>query len=70
MQLKTAYYTVVIPLGLGALAAGREQSAAFTPAGEALGAAFQIRDDVLNCSTTRAATARRSAATYSKASAP
>ena len=48
VRLKTAYYTVVIPLRLGALAAGALPSAAFTPAGEALGAAFQIRDDVLN----------------------
>lgn len=48
VRLKTAYYTVVIPLRLGALAAGHVPSSAFTPAGEALGAAFQIRDDVLN----------------------
>ncbi|TSA85620.1 polyprenyl synthetase family protein [Deinococcus detaillensis] len=48
VRLKTAYYTVVIPLRLGALAAGQLPDPAFTPAGEALGAAFQIRDDVLN----------------------
>lgn len=48
VRLKTAYYTVVIPLRLGALAAGQQPSPEFTPAGEALGAAFQIRDDVLN----------------------
>ncbi|AWN22960.1 geranylgeranyl diphosphate synthase [Deinococcus irradiatisoli] len=48
VRLKTAYYTVTIPLRLGALAAGKEPSAEFTPAGEALGTAFQIRDDVLN----------------------
>ncbi len=48
VRLKTAYYTVVIPLRLGALAAGYPPSEAFTPAGLALGAAFQIRDDVLN----------------------
>ncbi|GAA4015377.1 geranylgeranyl diphosphate synthase CrtE [Deinococcus rubellus] len=48
VQLKTAYYTVIIPLRLGALAAGCLPSDAFTPAGEALGSAFQIRDDVLN----------------------
>ncbi|WP_161883311.1 polyprenyl synthetase family protein [Deinococcus alpinitundrae] len=48
VRLKTAYYTVVIPLRLGALAAEQPPSEAFTRAGEALGAAFQIRDDVLN----------------------
>ena len=48
VRLKTAYYTVVIPLRLGALSAGLIPSAAFLPAGAALGAAFQIRDDVLN----------------------
>lgn len=48
VELKTAYYTVISPLRLGALAAGISPSAAFTPAGLALGTAFQIRDDVLN----------------------
>lgn len=48
VQLKTAHYTVVSPLRLGALAAGRAPDARFTPAGLHLGAAFQIRDDVLN----------------------
>lgn len=48
VRLKTAHYTVVVPLRLGALAAGVAPSDAFTPAGLALGAAFQIRDDVLN----------------------
>lgn len=48
VQLKTAYYTVIIPLRLGAIAAGHAPSEAFTPAGLALGTAFQIRDDVLN----------------------
>ena len=48
VQLKTAYYTVVVPLRLGALAAGAPPAQAFTEAGLALGAAFQIRDDVLN----------------------
>ncbi|GGM15587.1 polyprenyl synthetase family protein [Deinococcus aerophilus] len=48
VEQKTAYYTVVIPLRLGALAAGARPSEQFTPAGLALGAAFQIRDDVLN----------------------
>lgn len=48
VRQKTAYYTVVIPLRLGALAAGVTPSEQFTPAGLALGAAFQIRDDVLN----------------------
>ncbi|WP_102126942.1 polyprenyl synthetase family protein [Deinococcus planocerae] len=48
VRLKTAHYTVVVPLRLGALAAGATPAEAFTPAGLALGAAFQIRDDVLN----------------------
>ncbi|THF87986.1 polyprenyl synthetase family protein [Deinococcus sp. KSM4-11] len=48
VELKTAHYTVISPLRLGALAAGVEPAAAFTEAGVALGTAFQIRDDVLN----------------------
>ena len=48
VRLKTACYTVVSPLRLGALAAGVEPSPRLTEAGEALGVAFQIRDDVLN----------------------
>lgn len=48
VQLKTAHYTVVSPLRLGAMAAGVTPNPAFTPAGLALGEAFQIRDDVLN----------------------
>ena len=48
VRLKTAYYTVVIPLRLGAIVAGAEPDPNFEEAGIALGAAFQIRDDVLN----------------------
>ena len=48
VRLKTAYYTVIYPLRLGALAAGREPAPQFEAAGLALGTAFQIRDDVLN----------------------
>ena len=48
VRLKTAYYTVVGPLRLGSIAAGREPDPRFEEAGVALGAAFQIRDDVLN----------------------
>ncbi|GAA5532205.1 polyprenyl synthetase family protein [Deinococcus aluminii] len=48
VRLKTAYYTVVMPLRLGALAAGVTPDERFTAAGLNLGAAFQIRDDVLN----------------------
>lgn len=48
VRLKTSYYTVVSPLRLGMLAAGLEPHEAFTRAGLDLGAAFQIRDDVLN----------------------
>ncbi len=50
VRLKTAYYTVVVPLRLGAIAAGRHPDVRFEEAGTLLGAAFQIRDDVLNLS--------------------
>jgi len=48
VERKTAYYTVVAPLRLGALIAGAVPDRRFHEAGRALGAAFQIRDDVLN----------------------
>lgn len=48
VERKTAYYTVVAPLRLGALIAGAVPDRRFREAGLALGAAFQIRDDVLN----------------------
>ncbi len=48
VTLKTAYYTVVCPLRLGAACAGVTPSEAFEAAGTDLGVAFQIRDDVLN----------------------
>lgn len=48
VTLKTAYYTVVGPLELGALCAGAEPDPRLRRAGEDLGVAFQIRDDVLN----------------------
>lgn len=48
VRLKTAYYTVVAPFQLGALAAGVQPDAALEKAGLDLGIAFQIRDDVLN----------------------
>jgi geranylgeranyl diphosphate synthase, type II len=48
VRLKTAYYTVVAPLNLGALAAGVVPNPQLTQAGLDLGVAFQIRDDVLN----------------------
>ena len=48
VSLKTAYYTVVSPLRLGALAAGASPAATLEEAGLDLGVAFQIRDDVLN----------------------
>jgi geranylgeranyl diphosphate synthase, type II len=48
VRRKTAHYTVVSPLRLGALAAGREPDPRFTRAGQDLGIAFQIRDDWLN----------------------
>jgi geranylgeranyl diphosphate synthase type II len=48
VTLKTAYYTAVGPLRLGALCAGRQPDARWDEAGKALGVAFQIRDDVLN----------------------
>jgi geranylgeranyl diphosphate synthase type II len=48
VTLKTAYYTVVCPLRLGAACAGVDPSPDFETAGIDLGIAFQIRDDVLN----------------------
>ncbi|HEX2864679.1 MAG TPA: polyprenyl synthetase family protein [Deinococcales bacterium] len=48
VRRKTARYTVVSPLRLGALAAGRDPDPALSAAGLDLGVAFQIRDDVLN----------------------
>lgn len=48
VTLKTAWYTVASPLRLGALVAGQEPLDALTRAGLELGAAFQVRDDVLN----------------------
>lgn len=48
VERKTAAYTVVGPLRLGAIVAMREPSPEFSSAGKELGRAFQIRDDVLN----------------------
>jgi len=48
VTLKTAYYTVVSPLRLGAACAGAPPSPALKTGGVDLGVAFQIRDDVLN----------------------
>ena len=48
VRLKTARYTVVSPLKLGALAAGCIPDERLELAGLDLGVAFQIRDDVLN----------------------
>jgi geranylgeranyl diphosphate synthase, type II len=48
VTLKTAYYTVISPLRLGAFCAGVEPNENLTQAGKDLGVAFQIRDDVLN----------------------
>ena len=48
VERKTAYYTVVAPLRVGAIAAGRTPDERVERLGLALGRAFQIRDDVLN----------------------
>ncbi len=48
VSLKTAYYTVVTPLRLGAWCGGLTPSPLLEGAGLDLGVAFQIRDDVLN----------------------
>jgi geranylgeranyl diphosphate synthase, type II len=48
VRRKTAAYTVVSPLRLGAQAAGRTPHPDLASIGDRLGAAFQIRDDVLN----------------------
>lgn len=45
---KSAYYTVVAPLRLGALLAGREPPEAYREGGLKLGIGFQIVDDLLN----------------------
>jgi len=55
VTLKTAWYTVASPLRLGAVLAGREPGEALTRAGLELGAAFQVRDDVLNLESGSAA---------------
>jgi geranylgeranyl diphosphate synthase, type II len=47
---KSAYYTVVSPLRLGAMCANIQPDARLSEAGKDLGIAFQIRDDVLNLS--------------------
>lgn len=51
VTLKTAWYTVASPLRLGAMVAGVEPDPRLTDAGLDLGAAFQIRDDLLNLAT-------------------
>jgi geranylgeranyl diphosphate synthase, type II len=48
VTLKTAFYTVISPLRLGAFCAGRQPHSDLIQAGKNLGMAFQIRDDVLN----------------------
>ncbi len=48
VELKTANYTVLAPLRLGAMCAGVAPDAALTSAAIDLGVAFQVRDDVLN----------------------
>ncbi len=48
VRRKTAHYTVVAPLRIGARLAGKAPPGVFTRAGEKLGIAFQIVDDVLN----------------------
>ena len=48
VRAKTAYYTAVAPLKLGFWIAGREPAPVLERAGEKLGVAFQIVDDVLN----------------------
>lgn len=48
VTLKTAYYTVVAPLRLGAMCAGATPPEDLEAAAIDLGVAFQIRDDVLN----------------------
>ena len=48
VALKTAYYTVICPLRLGALCSGVEPDERYEILGKSLGIGFQIRDDVLN----------------------
>ncbi len=46
-ELKSAKYTIVEPLLLGAALAGQDRTATFTAYGMPLGVAFQLRDDLL-----------------------
>lgn len=50
-KLKTAYYSIVAPLTLGAMLANAKQSllAKIESFGENLGIAYQIQDDILGC---------------------
>ena len=48
VTLKTSWYTVIGPLRIGAFTAAHAPHPAYETAGARLGAAFQIRDDVLN----------------------
>lgn len=48
VKRKTGYYTVSAPLRVGAIAAGMKPDPAMTHPALQLGAAFQIRDDVLS----------------------
>lgn len=50
VTLKTAYYTVIGPLRLGALCADLTPDPRLEALGRHLGVAFQLRDDVLNLS--------------------
>lgn len=54
VTLKTSWYTVIGPLNLGAYAAGQTPHPGFETFGARLGAAFQIRDDVLNLDAAKA----------------
>jgi geranylgeranyl diphosphate synthase type I len=63
-QKKTAQYTIVGPLTMGALLAGEaaKLEAFFAEFGNALGIAFQITDDLLGLSSSEAATGKTLAA--------
>lgn len=57
--LKTADYTIAAPLTLGACLAGAAHlSEAFTTFGAAVGEAFQIQDDILDCTQDSATTGK------------
>ena len=72
MLKKTAWYSFIHPMRIGALVANGDDRnlGRFDRFGYLLGLAFQITDDVLNLKGTLRDTARRSTATSGRANGP